>query len=231
MLPKEEAHHATRVLRLRPGDQVRVFDGRGREWAGRMANSDRKRDAVVVIDREIVPVAEPPVSVTLAVGLLKGDQMDAVVRDATALGVAAIAPMVTAHVTVPERAWKSGAARERWQRVAVASVKQSGRAVVPAIEAVASFDAVLNRACETKFMCVEPGATGAPDVVNRGISLEHSVPRTALVFVGPEGGWSAGEIDAARAAGVELLSFGARTLRAETMPVVVLSALWSRFGW
>jgi 16S rRNA (uracil1498-N3)-methyltransferase len=224
-LPKDEAHHAARVLRLGPGDDVRVFDGRGHEWAGRIVASANRRDVTVEIDSEVTPVAEPFVHVTLAIGLLKGDQMDTVVRDATALGVAAIVPMVTAHVTVPERAHRAGAAVERWERVAVASAKQCRRAVVPAIEPVSPLTAVLERPADTTLMCTEPDISGqTPAVVPpRGPS--------ALVLIGPEGGWSGSEVDETRARGAVFVSLGSRTLRAELAPTVLLAFLWSHWGW
>ena len=135
-LPKDEARHATRVLRLSTGAPVRIFDGRGREWSGRLETGPKRGDSSVIVEEETRPVPEPEIPVTLAIAVLKGDQMDAVVRDATALGVVAIAPMATAHVTGPARAWQSGAAVERWQRVAVAAAKQCGRAVVPTVRPV-----------------------------------------------------------------------------------------------
>ena len=155
-LPSDEAHHLARVLRLGVGARVRVFDGRGREWDGTVASAG-KSSAAIEVGAEVTPAAEPPVRVTLAVGILKGDQMDAVVRDATALGASRIVPMSSAHVAVADKAWKSGAAVERWQRVAVASVKQCGRAVVPEIADVADFDTVLaGDTSAARFMCVEP---------------------------------------------------------------------------
>src|SRR5512144_1636469 len=102
-LSKEDAHHLLHVMRARPGDEVRVFDGRGREWAGRLASLDGS-SASVEIAHETVPAAEPRVRLTLAIGLLKGVQMDAAVRDATMLGAFAIVPMSTLHVAVPARA-------------------------------------------------------------------------------------------------------------------------------
>ena len=227
-LPSDEAHHLARVLRLGIGARVRVFDGRGREWDGTVASAG-KSSAAIEIAAEIAPAAEPPVRVTLAVGLLKGDQMDAVVRDATALGASRIVPMSSAHVAVADKVWKSGAAVERWQRVAIASVKQCGRAVVPEIAAVQDFDTVLTtEAAAATLMCVEPV------LATHGLELGRigaTRPASALVLIGPEGGWSAAEVDHARRRGATLVHLGPRTLRAQTVPTVVLSALWTVWGW
>src|SRR5262245_32562597 len=105
-LPPDDSHHLKHVLRMAVGDGVGVCDGAGHEWSGRIASADRSGVAVELIAPSD-PVREPPVHIVLAIGLLKGDQMDAVVRDATMLGVAQIVPMVTAHVAVAGRARES----------------------------------------------------------------------------------------------------------------------------
>jgi 16S rRNA (uracil1498-N3)-methyltransferase len=165
------------------------------------------------------------VRVTLAIGVLKGDQMETVVRDATALGVTAIVPLVSANVTVPARAWRGRAAVDRWRRVAVASAKQCGRAVVPAVEPVAPFAAVMDSsAADLVLMCVEPSLAGS-----RALELPAGPAASVLALVGPEGGWSDGEVEAAVNAGARLIHLGPRTLRAEIVPTVLLSALWTRW--
>lgn len=225
LLPKDEGHHATRVLRLPDGAPVRVFDGRGREWAGRLESGPKRGETSVIVEEEARPVPEPGVRVTLAFGVLKGDQTDAVVRDATALGAAAIVPMATAHVTVPPRAWQSGAAVDRWQRVAVAAAKQCGRAVVPEVRPVASLAEVVALRYDTRWLCAEP-------TLASGLTMkEEGRGRSALVLVGPEGGWAEHEVLLALRAGAGFLNLGPRTLRAELAPAVALSALWTKWDW
>jgi 16S rRNA (uracil1498-N3)-methyltransferase len=227
-LPDDEAQHVTRVLRARAGDEVSVFDGRGREWIGRLASIDNGGASVEIL-HETTPVAEPHVRLTLAIGLLKGDQMDAVVRDATMLGARAIVPLSTQHVAVPAKARNSKTALERWRRVAVASAKQCGRAVVPTIAAVSAFADVIESQPEIKkFMCVEPKL--AVDGLDQAGTVRVR-PLDAIVFVGPEGGWAPKEVERARKVGVSLIHLGPRTLRAETVPTVVLTALWTAWGW
>ena len=230
-LPAEEAHHLLRVLRLSAGATVRVFDGRGREWLATVEEAGRS-GVVVRIGTPVEPAPEPPVDVTLAVALQTGDRMDTVVREATALGVAAIVPLVTAHVAVPARARDSKAAIERWQRVAVASVKQCGRASVPTVHATATLASVLADPVVTRsgaariLMCVEPSRRGADTACGHGPR-----PASALALVGPEGGWTDAEIAKAVAVGGTLVHLGPRTLRADLAPTVLLSALWSVWGW
>jgi len=223
-LPPSEAHHLVRVLRLGPGAPVHVFDGRGREWIGRV-HAVTGSTASVVMDQEIEPVPEPDASVTLGTGLLKGDQMDAVVRDATMLGVRRIVPIAAAHVAVPRKAWPPGGARERWERVALASVKQCGRAAVPEIGSVSGLTPLLDESRGGWIvMCVEP----AHALGSRMSSLAGEPrPSSVLLLTGPEGGWSDGEVREARHAGARLVHLGPRTLRAESAPIVALSALWT----
>ncbi len=228
-LPEGEAHHVARVLRAAVGDEVSVFDGRGREWIGRVSSIGPGPVTVDVL-HETTPAAEPHVRLTLAIGLLKGEQMDTVVRDATMLGVAKIVPLVTAHVAVPSRAWKSASVIERWRRVAIASAKQCGRAVVPEIAPVIRFAAFAAPAQEPVLMCVEPRlASSAIDKTAAGEKMPR--PVAATVVVGPEGGWSVEELEQARSIGAALIHLGPRTLRAETVPTVVLTALWTAWGW
>jgi len=223
VLPEGEAHHVSRVLRLRAGDDVRVFDGRGREWAARLVPSDRRSVVTLELADEVSAVREPSVRLTLAAGILKGDHMDAIVRDATMMGAAEIVPLVTEHVAVPKKAWQGSATRERWQRVAVASAKQCGRAVVPQIGVPMGLAAVLSTdAGRMSVMFVEPGAgADARQVAEVRVGTSGRV----LVLIGPEGGWSAAEVTLARAAGAVLAHLGPRTIRADAMATAALSAM------
>lgn len=224
-LPPEEAHHLVSVLRAGAGDEVIVFDGRGGEWDARVVAIGRRRAEIELLAPRR-PVAEPAIVVTLAAGLLKGDAMNTVVRDATALGVAAIQPVASAHVAVPDRAWRDRSV-DRWRRVAISSAKQCGRATVPAIEDVSTWPAVLEAHAESLVVLgVEPAATTR--------SSTPGEPPTAgrvLLAVGPEGGWTPSELALARDRGARLLTLGPRTLRAEIAPTVALAALWTAWGW
>ena len=226
-LPADEAHHVKNVLRLGTGAAVRIFDGRGAEWDGRVDNVSRAGVAVAV-GAPVAATREPPVRVTLAIGLLKGEQMDDVVRDATMLGAAAIAPVTSAYVAASWSSARLESARERWRRVAIASARQCGRAVVPDIAPVRSFDAVLDAHRDDRVViCLEPGANAS----GKDDDDASARPESALLCVGPEGGWSAPEIARARSSGARLLQLGPRTLRAETAPVVALTSLWNDWGW
>ncbi len=221
-LPADEAHHVMQVLRLEAGDPIVVFDGAGCEWDARLA-SVAKRAVTATILQARTPVPEPATRVILAIGLLKGDAMDEVVRDATALGVAAIVPMITTHCVVPKRA-RGDEAIARWRRVAVSSAKQCGRATLPELRAPAPFLDVLRVAADVKLICLEPTFPGV------SLPAFATVPRTALLLIGPEGGWSRDEVASARLAGCQGLQLGPLTLRAELAPAVALSQFWAVFS-
>jgi len=228
-LPEEEARHLARVLRLGAGTVVRVFDGRGHEFTALVTSAER--DAVRVrLGEPCAAAPEAHVSITLVQAVLKGDGMEDVVRDAVMLGVAAIQPIVTTRTEVSMATLARGHRRERWERVAVASAKQCGRAVVPDVHEPESLEDFLSRrtatAGEPSLMLVEPSAGGA--VVSLS-GLPESPPPAATLIVGPEGGWTEDEI-AAAARACTLLSLGGRTIRANAMGLVALAALFARWG-
>lgn len=220
-LPDDEAAHLVRVLRLSAGDRIRVFNGRGEEWAAVVEDAGKRRVVARLVDA-IAPAPEARVAIALAAAVLKGDKMDDVVRDAVMLGVTAVQPLVTTRTEVSRAALERGDRIARWQRVAVASAKQCGRAVVPEVRGVASLEAALAEApC---VMLVEPSA----GVAARPLRELPRLDRVTLM-TGPEGGWTPQELELAAARGAELLTLGPRTLRADAVPIVVLTAL--RVHW
>ena len=226
-LPKDEGEHLVRVLRLSVGDMVSVFDGRGNEFLARVA-SVALRDVRLQLASRVVPAPESAVPMTLAQAVLKGDKMDDVVRDAVMLGAAAIQPLVTARSETTVAALTRGARVERWQRVAVASAKQSRRAVVPTVYLPMTFDTFLHEPpAALRVMMVEPAvAAGAAPL---SALASQPVPADASLAIGPEGGWTEAECREARTEGVWLVTLGRRTLRADAVPVAamcVLQYLW-----
>ena len=222
LLPVDEAEHLTRVLRLSIGDRVRVFDGRGAEYEAVVDTQDRE-GVRLIVGAPCSPAPEPRVVITLAQAVLKGDKMDAVVRDAVMIGVAAIQPLVTARTEISLAALTRGRRRERWERIAVSSAKQCGRAVVPRILDPQLFAGI--SVPRPVFALAEPG-------VGSGVplrDLDSDIPDQATLLVGPEGGWTADEVRVAAALGT-LVTLGGRTLRADSMALVALAAVFARWG-
>jgi 16S rRNA (uracil1498-N3)-methyltransferase len=225
-LPAGEAAHLARVLRLGTGDRVVVFDGRGRQFA---ATVETVKPAVRVRLAEAVAAApEPRVRLTLVQAVLKGDGMDGVVRDAVMLGAATIQPVVSTRTEVTVQTLHRGRRIERWERVALASVKQCGRALVPDIGEPLAMEAALGSVdVAQRLILVEPSASA-----ERRPSLAAAAPApvSAALLVGPEGGWTPGELEAAATHGWVPLTLGGRTLRADAAAIVAISALWGAWG-
>jgi 16S rRNA (uracil1498-N3)-methyltransferase len=226
-LPRDEAEHLTRVLRLAVGDTVAVFDGRGREFAGRVVSAVRREVRVQLMSR-IEPAVEAHVALTLVQAVLKGDKMDDVVRDAVMLGVAAVQPIVTTRTEITVATLLKSARVERWQRVALASVKQSRRATVPEIRTPLTLETYLgDPPAALRLMLAEPSTRCHTDSLS--VVRSQVPPTDAALLVGPEGGWTEAECAAAAAAGVRLVTLGQRTLRADAVPVAAISVL--QFLW
>ncbi len=224
-LPEDEAAHLRRVLRVKAGDDVRLFDGRGGEVDATVISAGRA-GVVVEIGAPVVAALEWPVRVTLAQAVLKGEKIDDVIRDAVMMGVAAIQPLLTARTEVPAEAFSRGRRVDRWQRIAVASAKQCGRAVVPRVLAPCSLQACLGAGRQgPALMLVEPAAS----IPGRGSWPLADTPSSATLLVGPEGGWAGDEVALALETGCLTLTLGPRTLRADAAAIVAISVM--QFVW
>ncbi len=225
-VPEDEAEHLSRVLRLGAGDEVDVFDGHGALWRAEIVQVGKKSAAVRLIE-EIEPAPELEIALSLVVSVLKGDKLDDVVRDAVMLGVTSIQPVISERSEISLSALAKSSRVARWQRIAVASAKQCGRAVVPPVHDATPLEWYWQaRSDAARVMCVEPSAA-LGDVVP-----VQSVPRkfAADLIVGPEGGWTVPEVAAAHDCGAILMSLGGRTLRADAVPIIALTALLTTWG-
>jgi 16S rRNA (uracil1498-N3)-methyltransferase len=216
-------------MRLGPGDEIVLFDGHGHEWRARLTAATKAGVRAALIE-PLESAREPRVSLTLAQAVLKGEHMDAVIRDATMMGVAAIRPMITertiARVKASPGASSGARALERWRRVALASAKQCRRATLPAIAPPTSLDALTQRGAgerhQPRIVLAEP-STG----LTSPSGVDVPVPASALLAVGPEGGWSAAELTTLLDAGFVALTFGSLTLRADAAALVAIGILRS----
>lgn len=225
-MPEDEAEHLVRVLRLRVGDEVDVFDGRGGLWRAEVVQVGKHSAAVRPIE-EIEAAPELDVTLNLVISVLKGDKVDDVVRDAVMLGVSSIRPVISGRSETSLAAMERSNRVARWQRIAVSSAKQCGRAVVPRIHDAAPMEWYWAEKAESaRVMCVEPSA--ALGEVFPVQSIRKS-PVMDLI-IGPEGGWTVSEVAVAHDAGAMLMSLGGRTLRADAVAIVALTALLTTWG-
>jgi 16S rRNA (uracil1498-N3)-methyltransferase len=230
-LAPEEARHLRDVLRLKPGDEVYVFEGTGREFRCSIEES-RRDSARLKIINEVEPARpESPLQLTLAVALLKGEKFDLVVQKATELGAARIVPVVTTHADIRLRDESDSAKRvARWQRIALEAAKQSGRAAVPEVNGPVSFESLIQSAS------ADNGAIRLMFSERDGQSLSEARKKFSgtlsllTALVGSEGGWTDEEISSARDAGWIVVTLGGRTLRAETAAIAVAALLQHLYG-
>lgn len=211
------SRHIAHALRMRVGDRITLFTGRGGEFAATITHIDKRAvtvriDAFEPIERELShPVA-------LVQALIAVDMMDVVIRKATELGATTIVPLIA------ERSQRSPDTRstkriQRWRQIAVAACEQCGRNRIPIVCEIELLTTWLDRhAAETAAVMLTPDAS-----VSLLAALHARSPRAILI--GPEGGFTEREIDHARAHGVALARFGARVLRAETAAVAALAVV------
>ncbi len=226
-LTNEQQHYLHRVLRLNQGDKFIAMDGRGHWWLAVL--EAQETGLIASITEEIVVNRELAVEVTLMAALPKGNGFDEVVRQATELGVARIWPVTSDRTLLKP----SGQKVDRWKRIAAEAAEQSERQFVPTIFEPISFDlAVKDCGQKHRFICVARGDNRHLWDCLIGLEPPCPPPRGELsiaIAIGPEGGWTDGEVKRAIEFGFEPVSLGSRILRAVTAPIVALSLVGTAF--
>jgi 16S rRNA (uracil1498-N3)-methyltransferase len=216
-----EVKHIRRVLRLKAGDEIIVFDSLGKEYEGTIIE-ETTSSVVIKIENIFLSKRDSPLDVTLAQSLLKGEKMDYLIQKATELGVKEIIPFFSSR-SVPLLE-KSGRLKRhhRWGRIAIEASKQCGRGVVPKIEPLQDYSEMLQIASPGSLRLIlwEREGGQLKEV------LERSKEKTRIFFIiGPEGGFSQEEVEEAKRAGFIPVTLGRRILRAETASLCLLSIL------
>lgn len=231
LLPEGAARHV-QVLRMQPGDEVQVFDGRGGEWVAEVTEMGRKHVSVRVqvaaaVDREL------PAGVLLAVGMPANDRMDNLIEKAAELGVRAIQPLMCERSVLRLDGDRAAKKVAHWQGVAVAACEQSGRAWVPEIRPVQPLSAWLrsgtSELADASWRRGVLSLRTAQPIVDwvqaSGLEAAGESPAGFVFLSGPEGGLSASEEQAALDAGWSAVTLGRRVLRADTAPLAALSVI------
>lgn len=218
-LTAEASHYLRSVLRLRPGDEVEVFDGSGGAWPAVLGQGDE-----LALGARL-PVPPPGARIWLAFALPKGEKGDLVVQKATELGAERFLPFAAGRSVVKLDPRRAAERTRRWRRIAAEAARQCGRADVPEVDAPAPLSAALGAAPAGFRRLVFHGAGGEPmaEVAAAGAA-------GYLLVVGPEGGLTAEEVDACLAAGARVASLGPRVLRAETAAIVAVALVQHRAG-
>ncbi len=216
LLNTQQQHYLEHVLRLRQGDHFIAMDGKGQWWLAQIGVNQAEILEVIQVQTEL------SVAVTLIAALPKGNGFDEVVRSCTELGVTVIAPVVSNRTLLHPSAQKV----ERWRRIAQEAAEQSERSVVPAILEPVSFTTSLTATTAAHhYLCVTRDACPHLKFALYPVSAGAEIS----IAIGPEGGWTAAEVEEAIAAGFQPVSLGRRILRAVTAPVVALSLVTAAF--
>ena len=222
-LDEREAHYLKQVLRLKPGDRLAVFNGRGTERSASVESLQR-RGGMLALAASQAPLPESPLDLTLLQALPKSDAMDLIVQKATELGVRTLLPVYTEFSVVKLDAERGERRLEHWRKVAQSACEQCGRHRPPRIEPPAGFAAALEALPSApRRLALEPFA---------GTTLgEHAPPEHGLIVaVGPEGGFGATDWRRLDAARFTRLSLGPRVLRVETAAMAVCAMAQARWG-
>lgn len=221
-----DAHHASHVLRLKPGDEIIVVDSHGMAARAKLEKAGVAEIALTCIEK-IAGDSEPPVAVYLAQGLAKGDKMDFIVQKAVELGVSKIIPLTADRSVVRYDHAKQANRRDRWQKIAMEAAKQCGRLVVPKVMMFEDIQGLLVKYGQD-FMTVMLYEGEQKNSFKT--LLKNCQARAVLLLVGPEGGFSEREVALCRLHGVRTVTIGPRILRTETAALAALSIVMYECG-
>lgn len=217
----DAANHVLRVLRLRRGDELVLFDGSGNDYAGEITDIGRDDVTVrVTAGREVL--AESPLAITLLQGICRGPRMDTVIQKATELGVSRIEPVLAERSVVRLDDDRVGRKQEHWRRVAIAAAEQSGRSRIPEVAEPRKLEDAVPAVIEPR---VEPQARLLLDPGGASIRELGSLAPAVTLLVGPEGGLTDAERRLAADFGFSAVRLGPRILRTETAPLAALAVL------
>lgn len=221
VLEERTGHYLHRVLRLRPGDGLVLFNGDGYDYAAELLPGSRDRTRVLVNAR-LPAVAEPELELVLVQAVGKGDRMDTSLQKSTELGMSAVQPVFTERTEVRLSGARLEKRQAHWRGVLISACEQSGRARIPELREAIALDDWLAHPPAPHRLVLAPGAERA---------LASVQPRGAVeVLIGPEGGWSEAELRRLALGGCVPVSLGPRILRTETAGPAALAVLQAIAG-
>lgn len=223
-LPKETAHYLSNVLRLRVDDELLIFNGEQGEFRARVIAIAKRAVDIELFEltRGAIGAAkQASLSIHLALGLSRGDRMDFAVQKSTELGVTEITPIYTEYGEVRLKLERVEKKLQHWRNIAISACEQSGRLDVPVINKPISLMELSLSESANKWMLEPSGSDALPQSI-----AENNI----VLLIGPEGGFSADEIDWAKCHAFKIVALGSRILRTETAPVAALAILQHKYG-
>lgn len=219
----EQGHYLSRVLRLKPGTTVTVFDGSGKEFPSVILEAKRQ-NVLLLTGQSVLRDVESPLSIRLVQGISRGERMDFVVQKATELGVHRISPILTEFSVVKLSAERSAKRILHWKKIAISACEQCGRNKLPIIdEPVALYDFLRESERADCRLSLQPTATTSLQQVG---TPDSSVE----LLIGPEGGINNAEAEIIAAAGFTTVSLGPRVLRTETAALAAVAIIQAQWG-
>lgn len=217
-----DVNHIRNVLRMKPGEILRVSDEK--DFCGQCRVAQLLEDQIVLTVLEESDSTELPAQVTLFQGLPKGDKMEWIIQKNTELGIARIVPVAMKRSVVKLDAKKAAAKVARWQVIAESAGKQSGRTRLPEVAPVMTYAQALQEAADYDLLLLPYESADGMEAVRR--LFAQAAPGMRIgILIGPEGGFEPSEVEAAVAAGWKVLSLGRRILRTETAGMTVMAGL------
>ena len=215
-LSEDAAHHAIHVLRLRAGEEITVFNGRGGEFAARIVSIQRLKIAVDLLHRREIE-RESPLRVTLVQSVSAGDKMDSTLRKAVELGVAEVQPVLAARSVARPKGERAEGRRAHWQKVVIAACEQCGRNRIPEVHALIALSNYRPSGTAMRILLSPLAQQPLSELSLRGSEF--------VVAAGPEAGFTSEEEAALVSSGFAPALLGPRVLRTETAAVAALAAL------
>ena len=223
-LPPDAAHHASRVLRLRVGDAVEIFDGQGAECHGVIADLTGKRVVLGEL-KAVEAMRESPLHTVLGQALCSSEKMDWIIQKATELGVNEIQPLDTERSVARLSAERAEKRMAHWQQVAIAACEQCGRNTLPIIHPpldIMVWLQAMRSQPDSRFILLPTGV--------QSLHTQVRPVEKAVLLIGAEGGFTQAESDRALSCGFTPIRLGARVLRTETAALAGLTALQMQWG-
>jgi len=222
-LESQAAIHISKVLRMKAGQKIRLFNGDGCEYVAEITTSDRHRVTVKLLNKSIIN-RESPLSIHLGQALSKGEKMDFTIQKAVELGVTSITPLITNRSNVQLKADRIEKRTQHWQGVIISACEQCGRNQIPALNAPVKLHGWLEQIPEEALkLTLHPDSNQSLD----GITMQSE--RIDLL-IGPEGGLDLDELSIAEENGFKQIQLGPRVLRTESAALTILSIIQHKWG-